>query len=162
MEPIDWYSVAADEALQRLQTSASGLATAEARQRLAEYGCNVLPEKRRRSLLMILLGQFGDFMIIVLLAAALISGLVGDPQDTIAILVIVLLNAIIGAVQEFRAERAVAALREMTAPEAHVVRDGQNITLAAAELVPGDIVMLQAGNIVPCLLYTSPSPRDHG
>ena len=149
MEPINWHSIDADATLQRLETSTSGLMTAEAQRRLTKYGPNTLPEKRQRSLLMILLGQFSDFMILVLLAAALISGIIGDPQDTIAILVIVLLNAIIGAIQELRAERAVAALREMAAPEAHVVRDGQNITLAAAELVPGDIVMLEAGNIVP-------------
>ena len=83
------------------------------------------------------------------LLAALISGFIGEPQDTIAILVIVLLNAIIGAVQEFRAQRAVAALREMAAPEAQVLRDGQTVTLAALELVPGDVVLLEAGNIVP-------------
>ncbi len=88
-------------------------------------------------------------MIVVLLLAALISGFIGEPQDTIAILVIVLLNAIIGAIQEYRAERAVAALREMAAPEAHVLRDDQVVTLPAVELVPGDIVMLEAGNVVP-------------
>ncbi len=149
MEPIAWYSIDADESLRRLQSSNNGLRTAVAQQRLVEYGPNTIPEKRRRSLLMILLGQFSDFMIIVLLTAALISGFIGEPQDTIAILVIVLLNAIIGAVQEFRAERAVAALREMAAPEAEVLRDGNSMTLAASELVPGDIVLLQAGNIVP-------------
>jgi Ca2+-transporting ATPase len=144
-----WHSIEADEVLQRLESSAQGLTTAVAKQRLAEYGPNIIPEKRRRSLFKILLGQFSDFMILVLLAAALISGFIGDPQDTIAILVIVLLNAVIGAIQEFRAERAVAALREMSAPEAHVERDGQRVTLAAADLVPGDMVMLQAGDIVP-------------
>jgi Ca2+-transporting ATPase len=144
-----WHSLEADEVLQRLETSSQGLTTAVAQQRQAEYGSNTIPEKKRRSLLAILLGQFSDFMILVLLAAALISGFIGDAQDTIAILVIVLLNAIIGAIQEFRAERAVAALREMSAPEAHVVRDDQNVTIAAADLVPGDVVVLQAGDIVP-------------
>jgi P-type Ca2+ transporter type 2C len=108
-----------------------------------------MPDKHRRSLVLMFLSQFTDFMILILLAAALISGFIGDPQDTIAILVIVLLNAIIGAVQEFRAERAMAALRQMAAPEAQVLRDGHIITLASAELVPGDIVLLDAGNIVP-------------
>jgi Ca2+-transporting ATPase len=144
-----WHGIEVDEVLLRLETSPQGLSTAVAQQRLAEYGPNTLPEKQQRSLSIILLGQFSDFMILVLLAAALISGLVGDPQDTIAILVIVLLNATIGAIQEFRAERAVATLRQMSAPEAHVVRDDQSITLAAAELVPGDVVILQAGDIVP-------------
>ena len=149
MQSSAWHSLEADEVLQRLETSSQGLTTAVAQQRQAEYGSNTIPEKKRRSLLAILLGQFSDFMILVLLAAALISGFIGDAQDTIAILVIVLLNAIIGAIQEVRAERAVAALREMSAPEAHVVRDDQNITIAAADLVPGDVVILQAGDVVP-------------
>lgn len=149
MQPVVWHSVESEETLRRLESSASGLSTAEALKRLREHGPNTLPEKQRRSLLMILLGQFADFMIVVLLLAALVSGFVGEPQDTIAILVIVLLNAIIGTIQEFRAERAVAALREMSAPEALVLRDGQAVTLAATELVPGDIVILEAGNVVP-------------
>ena len=111
MSPPVWHNLDSDEVLQRLETSAKGLTTAEAKKRLVEYGPNAIPEKRRRSLLVMLFGQFTDFMIIVLLLAALISGFIGELQDTIAILVIVLLNAIIGAVQEFRAERAVAALR---------------------------------------------------
>jgi Ca2+-transporting ATPase len=144
-----WHSIETDEALQRLESSISGLTSADAQQRLAEYGPNAIPEERRRSLLVMLLGQFADFMIVVLLVAAVISGFIGEPQDTIAILVIVLLNAIIGAVQQFRAERAVAALREMAAPEAQVLRDGQVVTLAASGLVPGDVVLLEAGNVVP-------------
>ena len=136
-QPV-WHNMASDEVLRHLESSPTGLTTTEAQKRLAEHGPNAIPEKRKRSLLVMLLGQFADFMIMVLLVAALISGFVGEPQDTIAILVIVLLNAIIGAVQEFRAERAVAALREMAAPETHVYRDNQAVTLASAELVPGD------------------------
>lgn len=147
-QPV-WHSLESDDVLQRLESLASGLSKAQAQKRLIEHGPNAIPEKRQRSLLIILLGQFADFMIIVLLMAALISGFIGELQDTIAILVIVLLNAIIGTVQEFRAERAVAALRAMSAPEAHVLRDGQAITLAAVELVPGDVVLLEAGNVVP-------------
>jgi Ca2+-transporting ATPase len=149
MQQVAWHSIEADEVLQRLESSVTGLTTEDAQKRLTEHGPNTLPEKRHRTLLAMLLGQFADFMIVVLLAAALISGFIGEPQDTIAILVIVFLNAIIGVVQEFRAERAVAALREMAAPEADVLRDGQLVTLAAAELVPGDVVMLEAGNVVP-------------
>ena len=144
-----WNNIEADEALSRLKSSTKGLATHEAQIRLAETGHNIIPERHRRSLAAILLGQFTDFMILVLLAAALISSFVGEPQDTIAIVVIVLLNAIIGSIQEYRAERAVAALREMAAPDAHVMRDGKAITLAESELVPGDVVLLEAGNIVP-------------
>lgn len=149
MQSPFWHNIETVEALQRLKSTLSGLTSAEAQQRLAEHGPNAIPEERRRSLLVMLLGQFTDFMIVVLLMAAVISGFIGEPQDTIAILVIVLLNAIIGAVQEFRAERAVAALREMAAPEAQVLRDGQIVTVAASQLVPGDVVLLEAGNVVP-------------
>ena len=149
MTPREWHSKDSEEVLRDLQSSPSGLSTEESEKRLAEQGPNTIPEKRRRTLASIVLGQFSDFMIIVLLLAALISGFIGEPQDTIAILVIVLLNAIIGAVQEYRAERAVAALREMAAPEAHVLRAGEAVTLEAAQLVPGDVVMLEAGNVVP-------------
>lgn len=149
MSELDWHTIETDEALQKLGSSTTGLSTADAQKRQAEYGLNSLPEKRHRSLLRMLVTQFSDFMIAVLLIAALISGFIGEAQDTIAILIIVLLNAIIGVVQEFRAERAMAALRQMAAPDAHVLRDGQAVTLPATELVPGDVVMLEAGNIVP-------------
>ncbi len=120
-----WHTLPAEAVLAQLASDAAqGLSAAEAAARRVQYGPNMLIRGRRRSLLVMLLGQFADFMILVLLAAAVISGVVGEPPDTIAILVIVLLNAVIGAVQEYRAERAVAALRQMAAPEAQVVRDG--------------------------------------
>ncbi len=144
-----WHDMAVDEALKRLESSDIGLTTVEVRRRQARHGPNVLPQAARKSLAGMLLGQFKDFMVLVLLAAAVISGFIGEAQDTIAILVILLLNAAIGAIQEFRAERAVAALREMAAPNARVLRDGVIVTVAAVELVPGDIVLLEAGDIVP-------------
>jgi Ca2+-transporting ATPase len=88
-------------------------------------------------------------MILVLLVAAVISGVVGELRDTIAILVIVLLNAVVGAIQEYRAQRAVAALRQMAAPEASVVRDGETKKITATQVVPGDVVILEAGDVVP-------------
>jgi Ca2+-transporting ATPase len=147
--PQDWHTLDAEEVLARLDCTDAGLTMAVARQRLRMHGPNSLPGQQHRSLLFMLLGQFTDFMILVLLAAALISGFIGEPQDTVAILVIVLLNAVIGAVQEFRAERAVAALREMAAPEAQALRNHAAVTLAATDLVPGDVVLLETGNIVP-------------
>jgi len=147
--PPDWHTLGAQQCLASLESSEAGLSAATARQRLLQAGPNLIPGRPGRPLLVMLLGQFADFMIMVLLAAALVSGFIGEPQDTIAILVIVLLNAVIGALQEFRAERAVAALQEMAAPEARVLRDDRVIRMAAAELVPGDVVLLEAGNVVP-------------
>jgi Ca2+-transporting ATPase len=137
------------EVLHHLATRDSGLSGEEARQRLLQSGPNAIAEKKHRPLWLLLFSQFQDFMIVVLLAAALISGLVGEPEDAIAILVIVVLNAIVGAVQEFRAERAIAALHRLSTPETRVVRAGEALSIDTTELVPGDIVLLQAGNIVP-------------
>ncbi|RPI45608.1 MAG: ATPase, partial [Betaproteobacteria bacterium] len=144
-----FHTLSAEESLRRLESSASGLTTAVAEQRSKRYGPNVLPEAVQRSIARMLLDQFSDFMILVLLAAAVISGVVGEPVDTIAIIVIVVLNAIIGFTQEWRAERAMAALRRMSAPFAHARRDGAVVAVPGARLVPGDIVLLEAGNIVP-------------
>jgi len=128
---------------------AQGLTPQAAAMRRAQSGPNRLREPQRRSLARMLLAQLGDLMVLVLLAAALVAGLVGEPQDTIAIVAIVLLNAVLGFVQELRAERAVAALRALAAPTAVVRRAGAEVTLPAAELVPGDVVLLEAGCIVP-------------
>ena len=145
-----WHTLSADEAAQRLETShQNGLSTATAAERRALYGPNALHEKRGRSPWRMLLDQFTDFMIVVLIGAAIISGIVGDVQDTIAIIVIVILNAVIGFIQEYRAERAMAALKLMSEASARVLRDGQVETVNASELVPGDVVLLEAGNMVP-------------
>jgi Ca2+-transporting ATPase len=145
-----WYRLSAEETVLRLGSNSEiGITPAEASERLAEIGPNTIAEGRKRSLAVMFFGQFADFMILVLLGAAFISGLIGEPQDTIAILVIVVLNAVIGAVQEYRAERAVAALRRMAAPEAQVRRGGELIICPAQDLVPGDLVVLEAGNVVP-------------
>lgn len=149
MSQIHWHTLNSDEALLQLKSSTEGLSSQEAETRLKETGPNNIPDKARRSLFYMILGQFKDFMIVVLLVAALISGFIGELQDTIAILVIIVLNAIIGSVQEFRAESAMAALGKMAAPDAHVLRNAKAVTIAASELVPGDIVLLDAGNIVP-------------
>lgn len=145
-----WHTLSIDEVALRLNTNqTSGLSAATVAERIAQHGPNALAEKRRRSPWRMLLNQFTEFMILVLMAAAIISGFVGDTGDTIFIIVIVLLNAAVGFVQEFRAERAMAALKRMSAASARVVRDGQVHTVNASLLVPGDIVLLEAGNVVP-------------
>ncbi|HLB03152.1 MAG TPA: cation-translocating P-type ATPase [Nitrospiria bacterium] len=144
-----WHQKGIQQAIEDLQSSPKGLPAAEARKRLAEYGPNVLKEKRGKSPFSMFLDQFTDFMILVLIAAAIISGIIGDVTDTIAIVVIVVLNAVIGFVQEYRAEKAMAALKKMAAPTATVIRDGLPASIPSAELVPGDAVVLEAGKVVP-------------
>lgn len=143
------YQKSVAEVLSDLKTSLRGLNSAEARLRLEQYGRNELVEKKKKGILMMFLDQFKDFMIIVLLAAALISGLLGDPEDTIAIIIIVVLNAVLGFSQEYRAEKAMAALKKIAGASAVVVREAMPATVASGELVPGDIVLLEAGKIVP-------------
>ncbi len=127
----------------------TGLPHHEAKERLETFGPNAIQEQRRRSPIRMFFGQFADFMIIVLILACIISGLVGDVNDTIVIGVIIVLNAIIGFIQEYRAEKAVAALKQLSSPTAQVLREGHTQTIMAHELVPGDLVMLEAGNIIP-------------
>jgi Ca2+-transporting ATPase len=146
----DWHRLDAGEVAAHLETGLeNGLAHEEAGRRLAVHGENVLAEGARRSPWLMLLGQFTDFMILVLLAAAIVAGVIGEPEDSVVIVVIVVLNAIIGFVQEYRAEKTMAALRRLGAPHARVLRGGQVADVAARELVPGDLVLLEAGNIVP-------------
>ncbi|MEN8176448.1 MAG: HAD-IC family P-type ATPase, partial [Pseudomonadota bacterium] len=145
-----WHAQSSQAAAERLGVDPGlGLGPGEAAQRIETHGRNRIQESGRRTLAQMFIGQFADFMILVLLAAALVSGLVGEPGDTIAILVIVVLNAVIGVVQEYRAERAIAALKLMAAPDARVLRAGRVIGIAATEVVPGDVVLLEAGNVVP-------------
>jgi Ca2+-transporting ATPase len=147
--PVDWQQLDRDAVIQRLQSSDTGLDSEEARRRCEQYGPNQLVEKGRKSLWTMFLDQFKDFMIIVLIAAAVVAGVIGDPVDTIAIAVIVLLNAVLGFVQEYRAEKAMAALKKLAAPLATVIRGGRPESIAAERLVPGDLVILEAGNVVP-------------
>ena len=150
MTEFHWHNLSREEVAEKLETDLrQGLSETEAADRLEHHGLNQLEEGGRRPLWRMFLEQFRDFMILVLLGAAVISGLIGEAVDTIAILVIVGLNAVIGAVQEYRAEKAMAALKAMAAPAARVRRAGQVIELPAAKLVPGDVVLLQAGAVVP-------------
>ncbi len=126
-----------------------GLHPAEVDRRMGIHGPNEMPSAAKRSLLRLFAAQFTDFMVLVLLAAAVVSGLIGDLIDTIAILVIVLLNAVIGFVQSWRADQAMAALKQLATAQATVVRSSQTQEVPARDLVPGDIVLLEAGNKVP-------------
>jgi Ca2+-transporting ATPase len=148
--PTQWHTLSPSAVASQLRVDAvAGLPATDVVERLARYGANDIRERPRRSSLRMLLDQFSDFMILVLLGAAVLSGLVGDVKDTVAILVIVLLNAVIGFVQEFRAERAIAALKQMAAAAALVIRGNERVRVAATDVVPGDVVLLQAGYVVP-------------
>ena len=132
-----------------LGSQRTGISNTEAQKRLNEFGTNELQEKKKRTTLLMFLDQFKDFMILVLIGAAVIAGVIGDLADTLVIIAIVIINAIIGFVQEYRAEKAMEALKKMAAHTATVLREGAIARVAAAELVPGDVVMLEAGSLVP-------------
>ena len=146
----NWHAVNAQDIVRLLQTSVDqGLKSESIAERLQRYGTNELKEAPRAGLWHLILEQFNNFIVIVLIIAALISASLGDYIEAIAILAIVVLNALLGVIQEKRAEEALAALRRLAAPEAHVVRDGHRQTIAVKDLVPGDLVVLEAGNYVP-------------
>jgi len=146
---MNWHQKNIKEVFHELHSSSSGITEEESRIRIERFGLNVLKEKKKKTLFMIFLDQFRDFMILVLIAAAVLSGVIGELSDTIAIIVIVLLNAVIGFVQEYRAEKAMAALKKMAALYATVIRQGTPADIPSSGLVPGDIVLLEAGKIVP-------------
>jgi Ca2+-transporting ATPase len=143
-----WYSQSAEEVLTQLASSASGLSAQEAAKRLAADGPNELKEGKHISPLQIFIGQFKSLIIWILIVAGIISGVLGETVDAIAILAIVVLNAFIGFYQEFSAEKSIAALKNMTAPQAKVRRDGQVISIPAVGIVTGDILTLEAGDLV--------------
>ena len=147
---ITWHAMSANEVIQTLSTRfGEGLTSEEAARRLEQYGPNQLAEKPRPSFFQLVLSQLNNFVVILLIIAAAVSALLGEWVEAAAILAIVVLNAILGVVQESRAEEALSALKKMAAPEAQVLRDGRRVTLPAWQLVPGDIVFLEAGNYVP-------------
>lgn len=145
----NWHQKRIEEVISRIGTSMEGITPVEAARRLEEQGRNELTEERRKGPLLMFLEQFKDFMILVLIGAAIVAGAVGDLSDTVVILVIVTINAVIGFVQEYRAERAMAALKQMASPVATVVRAGTPLKTAASELVSGDVVLLETGMVVP-------------
>ncbi len=145
--PTPWHALGIQDTVSALETDLErGLTSEEAQKRLAQCGYNELADRPRPSILHLLWEQFNNFLVIILIAAALISLALGEMEEAAAIIAIVILNGVLGMVQERRAEEALAALKKMAAPEAQVLRDGHRITLPARELVPGDVVFLEAGN----------------
>ncbi len=146
---MNWHDLDISKVFALTGSSPTGLSAQTVEQRIEEYGFNELQEKKKRPAWLLFLSQFGDFMILLLIIAAIISGIIGDVSDTIIILVIVLLNAIIGFVQEYRAGKAMDALKKLSTPQVKVLRNNQPVTLSSVELVPGDIVFLEAGSLLP-------------
>ena len=146
---MGYHLKAVKQVEEELGANRQGLSKAEAKRRLKHYGRNTLEVKKKKTVWSMLFHQLTDFMILILIAAAVVSGVVGDLTDTIVILAIVVVNAVIGLVQEWRAEKAMEALQKMAASHARVLRDNQSLEISAEELVPGDVVILEAGNIIP-------------
>lgn len=144
-----WHALGVDETLAARDTSRAGLTQVEAAARLLRHGPNALPRPPGRSAIRRFLGQFNSTLIYLLLAGAGAAGLLGHVVDAAVILAVVVLNAVIGFVQEGKAEQALQSLADLIAPQASVLRDGNRTTIAVAELVPGDIVLVEAGDRVP-------------
>ena len=147
--PPDWWSLTSEEVLQELRARPAGLTAKEAEERLERYGENVLREEARETRLQVFLRQFKSILIAILVIAAVVSFLVGEPQDAAAILIIVVLNALLGYTQEWQAGEAIEALKKMLVQRAVVIRDGEQQEIDAAGVVPGDIVLLEMGERVP-------------
>ena len=152
----DWHSLPAETVLQRLDASSSGLTAAEAARRLTRYGPNELVQTVKISPLKIFLAQFKDVLVIILIIAAAISAALGlaqgeaaDLYDAVLIIAIVIMNSVLGFFQEYRAERSLEALKNLAAPRAHVLRGGEMVPVPSRDLVPGDVVVLAAGDRVP-------------
>ncbi len=149
-EMLPWHTLSTGETAERLRVDPqSGLIPIEVQRRANAYGPNEILEHPPRSLWWMFLDQFTDFMILVLIVAAVVSGIIGEPQDALAIVVIVVLNGVIGFVQEFRAEKAMAALKMLVPRSAKVCREGQAVIIPVSELVCGDVVSVEAGDLVP-------------
>lgn len=146
----NWHAIGTHEVLAALNTfEEKGLSIKEIQARSELYGLNELTEVPPTTFLELLWEQFNNFVVILLVIAAVISALLGDYVEAAAILAIVILNAALGIFQERRAEQALAALRKLAAPEAHVIREGSHLTIPSRELVPGDLVLLETGNYIP-------------
>ncbi len=144
-----WHSKTVQEAMSELNVTTRGLSTQQAQERLAQYGPNELKKEKGKSPLKLLLGQFTDILMIILLVAIGLSFAVGEVTDAAIILAIVVASATLGFTQEYRSEKAVEALKKMTAPTANVLRDGKEVRIPATQLVPGDLILLYTGDKVP-------------
>lgn len=146
---MEWHSMGVKEVLSELGTSEKGLSSTEAEKRLREYGTNELKEAGKESLLQKFLRQFHDMLIIILIVSAVIAAFLGELIDAVAIMGIVILNAVLGFAQDYKAEKSLEALKKLAAPQARVMRDGEEMRIPASGLVPGDILLVESGDRLP-------------
>ncbi len=146
---MEWHSSGVKEVLSELKTSEKGLSSGEAKRRLEKYGSNELKEVEKESLLRKFLGQFRDTLVIILIVSAVIAAFLGEIVDAVAIIIIVILNAILGFVQDYKAEKSLEALKKLAASQARVMRDEDEAHIPASELVPGDILLVESGDRLP-------------
>lgn len=144
----DWYQLTAEETLKQMQVTADGLSGEEAAERLKEYGENVLAEGKKKTVLQVFLGQFADLLVLILIAAAAISAFSGNLESTVVIIVVILLNAVLGTVQYVKAEKSLDSLKALSSPNAKVMRGGKKAEIPAKYVVKGDILILEAGDLV--------------
>ncbi len=146
---LDYYTKSIKETLKNLETKETGLSQKEAEKRLAEFGYNELQKEKKLTALIIFISQFKNALLLLLIVAGILSLFLGEKIESVAIFAIVLLNAILGFIQEYKAEKAIEALEKISAPTAIILRDGKEQKIPAREVVPGDILLLEAGDIVP-------------
>ena len=144
----EWYQQTKEEILSQFQGTEQGLTSSQAEKILAEKGENVLEEGKRKSTLRVFLEQFCDLLVVILIIAALISMVSGNVESTVVILAVIILNAILGTVQHAKAEKSLDSLKSLSSPNAKVLRDGQKVEIPSAKVVPGDILYLEAGDLV--------------
>ena len=145
----EMYQLTATQVMNHFDSPIEGLTSTQAEERRRTSGWNELTAAKSKPLWKLFLEQFQDFLVIILIIAAIISGLLGDAESAVVILVVITLNAILGTVQTRQAERSLNSLKNLSAPKASVFRDGSVVQLPARDLIPGDIVLLEAGDIVP-------------
>ena len=144
----EFYQQTKEELLQQFHVTGHGLSGEESKKRLVEYGENVLEEGKRKSTLQVFFEQFCDLLVVILIIAALISMVSGNVESTIVIIAVIVLNAILGTVQHAKAEKSLDSLKSLSSPNAKVLRDGQKVEIPSAKVVPGDILYLEAGDLV--------------
>ncbi len=144
----EWYQISTEDVIENMETTVNGLTEEEAAERLLEYGENILTEGKKKTVFQVFLGQFADLLVAILIVAAGISACSGNMESTAVILVVIVLNAVLGTVQYVKAEKSLDSLKSLSSPNAKVLRFGTKIEVPAKEVVPGDILMLEAGDMV--------------